>query len=108
MKHHVLGLAAVAVAGAFALPSGASASALSDARALAKLDCAQERAEDPIEFRLAYGTGHRAIVRCVRVELRKAALDCREDRLEDPAEYRAEYGGSGRAAFHRCLRDKVG
>ena len=44
-------------------------------RAAAKAHCKRDRAEHPARFRARYGTGTRALTRCINHQLRHAADD---------------------------------
>ena len=78
-----------------------------DPRGLARLECRDDRFDDPVEFRLRYGSGSRALRRCVDSEIAQARADCREDAREDPFDFQGDYG-TGSRGMSRCLIDELG
>lgn len=84
-----------------------TASAKHGFQRLANQECKAERIDDPAEYKARYGTGKKALRRCVRQEIANARADCREERFEEPAEFAREYGGTGKKAMRLCIRDEL-
>lgn len=116
MRKMITGLSAIATLAAatvLAAPTAADDGTRTAAKgigihAAAKMECKDERADDPREFAVRYGgTGKAALKRCIRAERRDATRDCKLERRYETNEFIAEYGGKGKKALRRCIIDEL-